>query len=146
MEEEEEEEEEEGARDTTGSREHTADVDRVELARSLATRCGDYERITSSADVHRSDGRDDMPHGAMYVLHSHFGGEELSSWLRVELRVTSVLEPLMEWLRLAPETFTVSAIPDLPGVRPSALAKVLATLQHNGYLTRVKAQATKGAS
>ena len=78
---------------------------------------------------------------ATYVLHSHFGGEELQSLLRVELIVPPPLLHFAEWLRLAPQTFTAAqawrAAKEQGDEMPfEAVAGILRQLERDGFCTR----------
>ena len=78
--------------------------------------------------------------GASFVLHSHFGGDEFASSLRVELVVALELVPLVEWLQGAPMFFTAGQAwrDSSSGVAFEAITSVLATLQQNGFCVRCR--------
>ncbi len=79
---------------------------------------------------------------ARYALHSHFGGEELGSLLRVELSTPARLVPLLEWCRAAPRRFTAAqawrAAAEADAQLPfSEVAAVLGVLEWHGFCVRV---------
>ena len=122
--------------------------------RSGAARCGGGGRLVSSSDVLLDLGRGELDggeegatrtDGARYALHSHFGGEELGSMLRVELCVATRLVPLLEWCRAAPARFSArqalqAARAGAAGPAPSAdeVYRTLGVLEWHGFCVRDK--------
>ena len=128
------------------------DVAASEELPRLATRCGGGERLAATSDLF-IDGCDAVgtsrasegggaqrPGGVTYVLHSHFGGEEMHSLLRVELLTSAELVPLMQWCAAAPQTFTAGqawrGAAEAMGVAFGTVASVLIALEHNGFCVR----------
>ena len=118
-----------------------------EAARGGAARCGGGGRLVSSSDLMLDLGRGDLDggSGARYALHSHFGGEELGSMLRVELCVSARLVPLLEWCRAAPARFSArqalhAARAGAANPAPSAdeVYRTLGVLEWHGFCVRDK--------
>jgi hypothetical protein len=93
------EEGEDGAEASLGSQEKGG-------GRLLPTRCGGHERLTGASDLFVDTCAAASASDAIFVVHSHFGHEELGSLLRLELCTPVALVPLMEWLRTAPSDFS----------------------------------------
>jgi len=132
------EEGEDGAEASLGSQEKGG-------GRLLPTRCGGHERLTGASDLFVDTCAAASASDAIFVVHSHFGHEELGSLLRLELCTPVALVPLMEWLRTAPSNFSArqawrganseGARPDgaLLKVRFKTVAAVLQILERHGY-------------
>ena len=148
-EEDEEDGEEEGGPAESGMAEAEEDAaDGLMLANgdpSLATRCGGEGRLAGPSDLFvdscAKEGGDEDDDAVTYVLHSHFGGEELQSLLRVELIVPPRFLHLAEWLRLAPPTFTAAeawraAMEQGDEVPFEAVAGILRELERDGFCAR----------
>ena len=113
--------------------------------RLLPTRCGGHERLTGASDLFVDTCAAASASDAIYVVHSHFGHEELGSLLRLELCTPVALVPLMEWLSTAPSDFSArqawrganpeDARPDgaLLKVRFKTVTAVLQILERHGY-------------
>ena len=132
------EEGEDGAEASLGSQEKGG-------VRLLPTRCGGHDRLTGASDLFVDTCAAASASDAIFVVHSHFGHEELGSLLRLELCTPVALVPLMEWLRTAPSNFSArqawrganseGARPDgaLLKVRFKTVAAVLQILERHGY-------------
>ena len=109
----------------------------------LPTRCGAAERLTATSDLFPETAALRGEADALFALHSHFGSEELTSLLRVELCTPSALVALMEWLRHAPAEFTArqawrggQQARGVQALRFETAAAVLHTLEHHGFCLR----------
>ena len=136
---EEEEEEEEGV----AAEEEAADGAAVARRAVLRTRCGSREMLASPSDLFVDGGIGEVQ-SLCYVIHSHFGGEDYASQLRVELMAPPAVVPLLEWCRAAPRRFTArqawrgarhNGAPDL--TFPLA-AETLLALERNGFCRRAR--------
>ena len=131
-------------------------------AARLATRCGGEERLVAASDLFLdgcdgsgAGGHDDSAEGgdganvkqgdfATYGMHSHFGGEELHSMLRVEFVVAQPHVPLMEYFMSAPQSFTAAqawrALPENEEVPFSVVAATMRVLERYGYFRSISGE------
>ena len=120
-----------------------ADGAAVARRAALRTRCGSREMLASPSDLFVDGGIGEVQ-SLCYVIHSHFGGEDYASQLRVELMAPPAVVPLLEWCRAAPRRFTArqawrgarhNGAPDL--TFPLA-AETLLALERNGFCRRAR--------
>ena len=110
-----------------------------------STRCGGGERLASVEDLFldASEGMDKdktaSSPASLFVLHSHFGGEDLQSQLRVEFCVAAEALPLLQWCLTAPALFTAGEAWRAVGADKVAfpvVAAILNVLEDNGFMVR----------
>ena len=135
-----EEEEEEEEEEMDDDDEEDASV--AAVPREMRTRCSQQETLSSMGDLFVGGGKGEANY-MRYVIHSHFGGDDLASLLRVELRTPPTVAPLLEWCRTAPNRFSArqawrgAQSKGAPALPFELAAVALGALERHGFCRRV---------